>query len=108
MGTKMATEPKCQWGQTHEGDRYNITIEFVQRDDYPNDFKRWVKIEDKHLHATGYVMGYGKFVGNFSPIWVRRCGHVFYNGDAPHKKPRRGEFVSLETLLREPLPTAVS
>lgn len=39
-------------------------------DPYPNNFKCWVMLKD---NITGEVIkrrGYGKFIGNFAPIWV--------------------------------------
>lgn len=50
--------------------RFTIKIETDKRDTYPNDFKCWVEIIDNKTNKHLRRRGYGKFIGNFSPIWV--------------------------------------
>ena len=50
--------------------RYTFKVELDSRDTYPNDFKCWVQVTDNKLHTTFRRRGYGKFIGNFSPIWI--------------------------------------
>jgi hypothetical protein len=51
-------------------DRYKFHVQPLGFDPYPNNFKCWVRVHDR---ATGKLFsrrGYGKFIGNFSPIWI--------------------------------------
>jgi len=50
--------------------RYEITINLCDLDTYPNDFKCWVNIVDMKTGERFKRRGYGKFIGNFSPIWI--------------------------------------
>jgi hypothetical protein len=59
----------ANWGKWEEGKDCSIRIALPLHDSYPDDFKCIVQIKD----ATGKVhslRGNGKFIGNFSPIWV--------------------------------------
>lgn len=51
--------------------RYRILdVQGPNYDTYPNNFKCWVYFVDL-LTGIGYKRrGYGKFIGNFSPIWI--------------------------------------
>jgi hypothetical protein len=57
--------------------RYTCEIQFEPNtpDTYPNNFKCWVIVVD-HKTPEGERnkvfrrRGYGKFIGNFSPIWI--------------------------------------
>ena len=50
--------------------RYTFEVETDGCDTYPNNFKCRVKITDNQLNKILYRRGYGKFIGNFSPIWI--------------------------------------
>ena len=50
--------------------RYQFTVMTDGRDTYPNDFKCWVTVQDAKFNMTFMRRGYGKFIGNFSPIWI--------------------------------------
>lgn len=52
--------------------RYKFEIHHDAVDTYPNDFRCWVMVID-HATTPNTVFrrrGYGKFIGNFSPIWI--------------------------------------
>lgn len=51
--------------------RYKITrVINSMGDSYPNNFKCWVYITDLKTDKKYRRRGYGKFIGNFSPIWI--------------------------------------
>lgn len=77
------------WGQWHEGNECAIRVKVPKLDSYPNNFECEVQIWDKKTGIIHDRIGLGKFIGNFSPIWVSFMGH---------KK-------QIEVLLREGLPT---
>lgn len=63
--------------QTTLKQRYSTEVHFDPNapDTYPNDFKCWVRVVDfkvppNHPNRTFRRRGYGKFIGNFSPIWI--------------------------------------
>ena len=39
-------------------------------DTYPNNFKCWVEFIDNKTGQRMKRRGYGRFIGNFSPIWI--------------------------------------
>ena len=47
------------------------------RDTYPNNFKCFVYLKDRQSGKTIKRRGYGKFIGNFSPIWIRLGNKMF-------------------------------
>lgn len=51
-------------------ERYSFQVQTDGRDTYPNNFKCWVMVEDKKNQIKFKRRGYGKFIGNFSPIWI--------------------------------------
>lgn len=77
--------------------RYTITVHHDGLDTYPNDFKCWVTLRDNKDGRTFRRRGYGKFIGNFSPIWVSLHGkswqltqlerETFTNEDHPTTHP---------------------
>lgn len=53
--------------------RYSFEIHPEPNDTYPNNFKCWVRVVDhktKGKNKTFRRRGYGKYIGNFSPIWI--------------------------------------
>ncbi len=50
--------------------RYKIEVKTSGVDTYPNNFKCWVYITDLKIGKEYKRRGYGKFIGNFSPIWI--------------------------------------
>ena len=50
--------------------RYTFKIQTDGRDTYPNNFKCWVTVTDHQKGITFKRRGYGRFIGNFSPIWI--------------------------------------
>jgi hypothetical protein len=51
--------------------RYTVrAVDGPRNDPYPNDFKCWVQLQDNKTGKYFSRRGYGKFIGNFSPIWV--------------------------------------
>ncbi len=50
--------------------RYKIHILSNYPDTYPNNFKCWVVIYDRKTNTFIKRRGYGKYIGNFAPIWV--------------------------------------
>lgn len=55
--------------------RYLLSVHTDGRDTYPNNFKCWVrvtdcKVPDDKPNKSFRRRGYGKFIGNFSPIWI--------------------------------------
>jgi len=50
--------------------RYEFKVISENRDTYPNNFKCWVWVTDRKTHTLFKRRGYGKFIGNFSPIWI--------------------------------------
>jgi hypothetical protein len=58
-------------GSWHEGTAYDIRLHIEGRDTYPNNFKCWVEIRNRRTKEIHIARGNGKFIGNFSPIWVR-------------------------------------
>ena len=55
--------------------RYTFEIHLDPNDTYPNNFKCWVRVVDHKTpdnkpNKTFRRRGYGKFIGNFSPIWI--------------------------------------
>ena len=50
--------------------RYTIHVVPIYRDTYPNNFKCWVVIYDHKTNTSIKRRGYGKYIGNFAPIWV--------------------------------------
>ena len=50
--------------------RYSLKVQTNGRDTYPNDFKCWVTVTDNMTNTVFKRRGYGKFIGNFSPIWI--------------------------------------
>lgn len=59
------------WGQWHEGNVVDIRIDLPPGDPYPNDFKCNVEVRDRATGTVTQHKGSGKFIGNFSPIWIR-------------------------------------
>lgn len=59
------------WGQWHDGLRYSIRVWTDGRDTYPNDFKCMVEVKETTSGESVKVKGHGKYIGNFSPIWIR-------------------------------------
>ena len=57
--------------------RYEIKVITDGRDTYPNNFKCWVEITDIKTGERFKRRGYGKFIGNFSPIWVTLRGKSY-------------------------------
>lgn len=43
-------------------------------DPYPNNFKCWVTVKDNETGKTLRRRGYGRFIGNYSPIWITIAG----------------------------------
>jgi hypothetical protein len=56
--------------------RYTLELlhEANMPDPYPNDFKCWVRVFDRKTGFSFKRRGYGKFIGNFSPIWISLNG----------------------------------
>ena len=59
--------------------RYSFEVHCDANDTYPNDFKCWVrvtdhKVPDNEPNKSFRRRGYGKFIGNFSPIWITIAG----------------------------------
>ena len=55
--------------------RYTFEIHPSPNDTYPNNFKCWVRVTDHKVpglspNRSFRRRGYGKFIGNFSPIWI--------------------------------------
>lgn len=50
--------------------RYSFEVQTDGRDTYPNNFKCKVIVIDNKNNVTFSRRGYGKFIGNFSPIWI--------------------------------------
>lgn len=55
--------------------RYLLEVHSDANDTYPNNFKCWVhvtdcKVPDNQPNKSFRRRGYGKFIGNFSPIWI--------------------------------------
>lgn len=57
---------------TYHGNSLTIMVEYSTRDTYPNNFRLHVRIIENG--RTYNRVGYGKFIGNFSPIWVNWKG----------------------------------
>ena len=87
-----------QFGEWHEGYEggYDVRVEHSPYDSYPNNFIALVQVRDK---ATGEVytrVGHGKFIGNFSPIWISWKGErtqiteILRIVDRGRVKPRKG------------------
>ncbi len=62
------------WGQWHEGNSFDARVYHNGIDTYPNDFKCLVEIRDRTTSEIVQRKGSGKFIGNFSPIWVNFHG----------------------------------
>jgi hypothetical protein len=62
-----------------DNQRFTCEVHFDPnaRDTYPNNFKCWVRIQDRLLNQTLRRRGYGRFIGNFSPIWVNVYGKKY-------------------------------
>lgn len=56
--------------------RYSFKINGPNYDPYPNNFKCWVWVTDHKTHTLFKRRGYGKFIGNFSPIWITIKGET--------------------------------
>ena len=57
----------------HEREGWFIATDSRPRaDTYPNDFRVWTRIRFRSW--IFYRLGYGKFIGNFAPIWVQWRG----------------------------------
>lgn len=50
--------------------QYTFEVSTTGYDTYPNDFKCWVVVTDHKTNTTFRRRGYGKYIGNFSPIWI--------------------------------------
>lgn len=53
--------------------RYSFEIHLEPNDTYPNDFRCWVRVIDHKAQPKNKTFrrrGYGKYIGNFSPIWI--------------------------------------
>ncbi len=55
--------------------RYLLEIHHNGVDTYPNNFKCWVRVTDCAVPDTQRNhsfrrRGYGRYIGNFSPIWI--------------------------------------
>ena len=54
--------------------RYFISIitdrVFYHVDTYPNNFKCWYLVTDNKTGKDFRRRGYGKFIGNFAPVWI--------------------------------------
>ena len=50
--------------------RYILCVMYSERDTYPNNFKCWVHVTDNKTNNSYHRRGYGKYIGNFSPIWI--------------------------------------
>ena len=77
-----------QFPLTHSqpvGDKYIVTIGTDGSDNYPHNFECRVQIRDRMTGQIYERRGCGKYIGNFSPIWVR------WNG----------KDVTVEEILRE-------
>lgn len=62
------------FGDWHIGVRYDVRVEHPSKDTYPNDFKCKVEVKDRRTGRITKHAGGGKYVGNFSPIWVEWKG----------------------------------
>ena len=61
--------------------RYLLEVHTDGRDTYPNNFKCWVRVTDCQVpdnkpNRSFRRRGYGKFIGNFSPIWITIKGET--------------------------------
>jgi hypothetical protein len=54
--------------------RYSFFVQPLQFDPYPNNFKCWIRVTDNKTNTIFSRRGYGKFIGNFSPIWITIAG----------------------------------
>ncbi len=60
-----------QWGQWHEGDRYNIRLgSSLFYDEGGYHTRNEVEILDKKTSKVHFRVGDGHQIGNFHPIWV--------------------------------------
>lgn len=50
--------------------RYTLSVAVSKVDTYPNNFKCGVTVQDHKTGKRFWRRGYGKFIGNFSPIWI--------------------------------------
>ena len=92
--TKMLNE--SDWGQWHEGNSFDARvyrgdagylgpIYYLLTDTYPNNFRCLVEVRDRKSGKIVQRKGLGKYIGNFSPIWINF----------------RGERLQLTELLRK-------
>ena len=64
---------KAVFLREHEREGWFIATDPRPRaDTYPNDFRVWTRIRFRSW--IFYRLGYGKFIGNFAPIWVQWRG----------------------------------
>jgi len=54
----------------HEGNLYDARVLLPLHDPYPDDFSCQVQVKDRKTGTIKTYKGKGKFVGNFSPIWI--------------------------------------
>ena len=54
---------------------YSVRIAYDGYDNYPNNFIARVQIRNDSTGVTKERKGNGKFIGNFSPIWVNWKGN---------------------------------
>lgn len=58
------------WGLWHEGNKFDARVYHDGIDHYPDNFDCRVEIRERDTGKVHTRHGKGKFIGNFSPIWV--------------------------------------
>lgn len=58
-------------GPWDEGTAFDVRYFSDGRDTYPDDFKGYVEVRDRRTKEVTRYKATGKFIGNFSPIWIR-------------------------------------
>jgi hypothetical protein len=62
------------WGPWHEGTTLDVRVWHDGKDHYPNDFSCKVEVRERDTQKVTKHRGRGKFIGNFSPIWITYKG----------------------------------
>jgi hypothetical protein len=79
-----------KWGKWYNnGNRFSARAEYTMVDTYPNNFSLWVEVRDEYTGTIYKRRGLGKYIGNFSPIWISFMG----------KKMQLTELLRLRTPL---------
>ncbi len=58
----------------NEGNFYSVRLHTTGYDTYPSNFVCYVEVKDNATGKTTAHRGEGRFIGNFSPIWVKLRG----------------------------------